>query len=308
MASCWSAFCSTMGLMAGFETLMGIGLRSSYGWNAKQAISAWGPFAIASFLGFATAPKLVDSFNWATLVLFLNPICLAWWALFSIHFTDLSTAVPVWSLYVGMLSTIPNTALSILAYSVIAVRVPPHAQVGANALVQLVGQVGRGIGPLVATAWYAQFIEWHGSKVRARGSGGGSAMAASASASASASAAAAASAACVHSRAKSSAAPSPRHAVAADPCLRHSSMPIGTPCLTPPAATVGVLTPPAHSRDDRPSRMCLTQSGYNAAVLFNLMFIGLSMLPLPFIFTIAYGKLSDPSAAQIRANKATGMM
>ena len=81
---CFMSFCITMGLMAGFETLMGIGLRSSYGWSAKQAISAWGPFAISSFLGFATAPKLVDNFNWATLVIFLNPICLAWWAAFSL--------------------------------------------------------------------------------------------------------------------------------------------------------------------------------------------------------------------------------
>ena len=165
MVTCWQAFCSTMGLMAGFETLMSIGLKSSYGWSAKQAISAWGPFAISSFLGFATAPKLVDQFNWAKLVLVLTPTCLLWWALFSVHFADLRTAVPVWSLYTGMLSTIPNTAISILIYSIIAVRVPAHAQVGANALIQLVGQVGRGIGPIVATTWYAHFIDWYGSKV-----------------------------------------------------------------------------------------------------------------------------------------------
>ena len=69
----------------------------------------------------------------------------------------------------------------------------------------------------------------------------------------------------------------------------------------PDASTAGTLT---SSHGTAPVRLARpAQSGYNAAVLFNLMFILLSLIPLPCIFTVAYGKLDDPSPAEVRAAK-----
>lgn len=43
-------------------------------------------------------------------------------------------------------------------YSILAVRVQPHDQVKVNALVQMAGQMGRGVGPMLATWFYDVFV------------------------------------------------------------------------------------------------------------------------------------------------------
>ena len=204
---CWGSFCATMGLMAGFETLMGLGLYHSFDWDAKEAIRAWGPFALVTFVAYATAPGVVDSVNWAKIVAVGTGVGFAWSLVFQLHLVDLTTPVPLWSMYVGILGLIPSTYTQVLNFSVLATRLPSHLQVSANALIQLVGQAGRSIGPILATLFYSWFID-----------------------------------------------------------------------------TYGQL------------------GGYNGAVLFNVIFMVLILIPLPFVFTILYGNFSDPSPKEARAS------
>jgi len=154
-ACMFMSFMVTMGFMAGFETLMGLAVFNSYGWGPREAgLRAWVPFACASFFSMILAPGFIDSINWAKLQVVCAILVPGLTLALAIHVSDLSTPVPLWSFYLSLIAYIPNTLIFILIASIVAVRILPHEQVQANAMIQLIGQVGRGIGPVVATQWY----------------------------------------------------------------------------------------------------------------------------------------------------------
>lgn len=78
--------------------------------------------------------------------------------LFTVHVADLTTPVPTWSFYTGMLNVPFSTTTMLISASVVATKLPTHAQVAANALTQIAGQAGRGVGPILVTTWYEWFI------------------------------------------------------------------------------------------------------------------------------------------------------
>ncbi len=58
-AAALSAFFITMGLMAGFETLMGLAVYHSFGWDTHESLRAWVPFGAMSLVTFMLAPMLL---------------------------------------------------------------------------------------------------------------------------------------------------------------------------------------------------------------------------------------------------------
>ena len=57
-AAAFSSLLLTMGLMAGFETLMSLAVYHSYGWDSKQALRAWLPFGACVLVAFGVMKQL----------------------------------------------------------------------------------------------------------------------------------------------------------------------------------------------------------------------------------------------------------
>ncbi len=73
-------------------------------------------------------------------------------------------AVSVSRFYLGILGMGPVSLLFMVVNTTLSTRVPERQQVAASSLVQLSGQLGRGFGPIAASAWYAYFTKLEGTQ------------------------------------------------------------------------------------------------------------------------------------------------
>lgn len=162
LVACWSSVCYIIGFMTGFETIMSLSMLHSFGWGARDSLGAWGTFAIFSMMGFALAPALMQKVNWAWLAAISAPAGLLLWLGLGINHSNLGQPVPVWSLFASFAAIVPSSIVGTLALAAVSTKVLPHEQVKANAVIQLLSQASRGIGPLLVTNWYEFFVGRYG--------------------------------------------------------------------------------------------------------------------------------------------------
>lgn len=160
MASVWASFFLTMGQMAGFEALFGVAILQSYGWREASALPPWVTFGLVIMSAYISFKPLTDNFNTAKVAVGSTiGTCLV--ALL-VNFFDLSEPVPEAQVFVGLLGNGPAVILFTMFQTILSTRVPREQQVKANAILQFMGQVGRGIGPVVSTFWYQTFTDRYG--------------------------------------------------------------------------------------------------------------------------------------------------
>jgi len=151
-----------MGLLAGFETLLGLAMFNSYGWRNSSALKGWGAFG-AVVLGVSLVmPKLFYRFNYAKIV----AVCFvgSFGALLDVNFLDTSEPVPKWQFFTAFGSVGLGLILYTIVMSIVSVKIPKEAQVSSHSFVQFMGQLGRGLGPVVATKWYDYLTKAFGVK------------------------------------------------------------------------------------------------------------------------------------------------
>mmetsp|Transcript_70367 Transcript_70367/g.139481 ORF Transcript_70367/g.139481 Transcript_70367/m.139481 type:complete len:504 (-) Transcript_70367:298-1809(-) len=155
-----SILLSAMGVMAGFETLLGLAVYDSFHWRSSQALVAWAGFGGSSLLSFMFIQPLLDKFNSAKLVAVGS--VLTFLALGQINFFDFGHPTALYAWFGGLLGISPFMIIFILQQSIPATQVPQHQQVMVGAYLQLMSQVGRGVGPIVATTFYSFFTRTFG--------------------------------------------------------------------------------------------------------------------------------------------------
>lgn len=153
----WYNACITLGFMMGFEALLPLAARDTFGWDAVGALRVWLSLAAALLAGFALAPPALRAVPGPRLAASLAAAALA---------MTLASAVDVggeeWRVYVGAAGLVPLTVLSTQT-SVALMRVTPaDAQAGVQARYVMAGQVGRTVGAVVAPRWYDAYTRAHG--------------------------------------------------------------------------------------------------------------------------------------------------
>lgn len=155
-----STFFVTMGAMAGFETLMGLAVFHSFGWDAQQALRAWLPFGIVMLFAFGSVPTLLKQFSRPKLA--LGVVLSTAPSLLIIHWSDLATPISLTRFYIGVLGMGGLNIIGVLIQTIVSTRVPKGDQVAANSYIQFMGQFGRGVGPILASTFYDWFISLYG--------------------------------------------------------------------------------------------------------------------------------------------------
>jgi len=148
----FSIFCITMGVLAGFETLLGIAMYSSYGWRNSAALKGWAAFGVVILSCTLLMPKLFYRFNFAKIVF----VCfIGTFGIFmDVNLFNISEPVPKWQFFAAFPSVGCGFILYTVIMTVVAVKIPKEAQVRSQSLVQFAGQLGRGFGPVLASIWY----------------------------------------------------------------------------------------------------------------------------------------------------------
>mmetsp|Transcript_10803 Transcript_10803/g.24104 ORF Transcript_10803/g.24104 Transcript_10803/m.24104 type:complete len:238 (+) Transcript_10803:703-1416(+) len=159
-ASIWASFFLTMGQVAGFEALFSLAILHSYGWREASALPPWITFGVVITSAFVLFKPLNDKFNKAKLAFGCSAGCALVLAL--VNFFNFSEPVPRWQVFLGLLGNGPALFLITLFQTTVSTRVPRDQQVWANSTLQFMGQLGRGIGPVVSTAWYQFFTHQFG--------------------------------------------------------------------------------------------------------------------------------------------------
>lgn len=165
--NCLANFTSGAAFLAGFEATISLQIFTAYGWGTRESWKAWGPFACSQLL-FAVliSPVCIDKLNpnkvWivcATLMTLSIALGVNWF--------DLSQPIPVWLFLLENVFANGMVLHNQLLQGLMTSQLPPAKQAKFQALNALAGQVGRAMGPLVAT----MVFNW---AVHAEGAGNGS--------------------------------------------------------------------------------------------------------------------------------------
>ena len=78
------------------------------------------------------------------------------------NWSDLSHSVSLPRFYFAIFASGPTVLVMILMQTVVSVKLPPAHQVASQAYLQMMGQFGRGLGPIAATTYYDWFTKANG--------------------------------------------------------------------------------------------------------------------------------------------------
>ena len=154
MCAAWCTFCMMIGTMSGFETLLGMSLHDSYGWDARSSIPYWIAISLFSIAGSGVAASMIGRFGWKACALVCGPaaVCLL---MYSFNPLKIQEQLPAWRLAAGAMSALPQVVLfTCLSSSMPLSLLPPHMHAQSMPAVQVCMQLGRGAGPFLASTWY----------------------------------------------------------------------------------------------------------------------------------------------------------
>lgn len=157
----WSNLCTTTGLMMGFELLLPLALRDSYGLRAEGTLPAWASLSACMIASYALAPHLVTRYSWPGLARALVALMLSL-ALVPLNVRDPSVAVPFGIALVGFVYAFPVTILHVLNTTALLRRTPRHLHEATQARFFFAGQLGRLVGACTALPSYEWFVARHG--------------------------------------------------------------------------------------------------------------------------------------------------
>lgn len=145
-----SVFAFHLAFLAGFESTMTLQMYAAYEWGFHNSLQAWIPFALFSFVfSIIIIPAAIENLNSATAATY--GVVFAAMSTAGINWFDFRMPVAPW-LFVaenmfangfGLYGQVLNTRMS--------TSLPARLQVRMQSIVALVSQLGRAVGPVLAT-------------------------------------------------------------------------------------------------------------------------------------------------------------